>query len=76
MARTYLGDELRIQAEQAAAEAGLSLSAWVRDAIVTRLGHEEKIAAGLEAAHEFERAHGPIRPRWRRSLAVNWRSPG
>lgn len=58
----YLGDELRSQAEQAATEAGLSLSAWVREAIVARLGHEARIAAGLEAVREFERDHGPIPP--------------
>lgn len=56
----YLGDELRAQAERAAEVAGRSLSAWVREAIEARLSHEAKIAAGLEAVREFERAHGPI----------------
>ncbi|MGH3814770.1 MAG: hypothetical protein ACRDUV_20380 [Pseudonocardiaceae bacterium] len=58
----YLGDELRAQAERAAGLAGQSLSAWVREAIETRLGHEAKIAAGLEAVREFERDRGPIPP--------------
>lgn len=58
----YLGDELRAQAERAAEMAGRSLSAWVREAIEARLGHETKIAAGLEAVREFERDRGPIPP--------------
>jgi len=56
----YLGDELRAQAERAAEDAGLSLSAWVREAIAARLGHEARIAAGLAAVREFEQDHGPI----------------
>jgi hypothetical protein len=58
----YLGDELRAEAEQAAEAAGKSLSAWVREAIEARLGHEAKITAGLEAVQEFERDWGPIPP--------------
>ena len=58
----YLGDELRAQAERAAEGAGRSLSAWVREAIEARLGHEAKITAGLEAVREFERDHGLIPP--------------
>ncbi|MGH3833682.1 MAG: hypothetical protein ACRDR6_14820 [Pseudonocardiaceae bacterium] len=58
----YLGDELRAQAERAAEAAGLSLSAWVREAIEARLGHDTKIAAGLAAVREFERDRGPIPP--------------
>ena len=58
----YLGDELRVQAERAAETAGRSLSAWVREAIEARLGHEAKIAAGLDAVREFERDRGPIPP--------------
>ncbi|MFN2495669.1 MAG: hypothetical protein ABR608_07160 [Pseudonocardiaceae bacterium] len=58
----YLGDELRTQAERAAELAGQSLSAWVREAIEARLGHEAKIAAALQAVQEFERDRGPIPP--------------
>jgi len=58
----YLGDELRAQAERAAEVAGRSLSAWVREASEARLGHEAKIAAGLDAVREFERDRGPIPP--------------
>lgn len=56
----YIGDELRAQAEQAAEDASLSLSAWVREAISARLGHEARLAAGLAAVREFEQDHGPI----------------
>jgi hypothetical protein len=40
----------------------LSLSAWVREAITARLGHEARIAAGLAAVCKFDRDHGPIPP--------------
>lgn len=56
----YLGDELRARAEAAARARGLSLSAWVRDAITDRLAHDERLADGLAALAEWEAADGPI----------------
>ncbi|WP_239339892.1 CopG family transcriptional regulator [Frankia sp. CiP3] len=65
MARTtstplYLGDDLRARAENAARTAGISLSAWVRDAIAERLERQAVIADGLAAAQEWEAEHGPL----------------
>ena len=56
----YLGDELRARAETAARARGLSLSAWVREAIADRLAHDEKLADGLAALAEWEAADGPV----------------
>ena len=56
----YLGDELRARAEEAARVEGLSLSAWVREAITDRLAHDARLADGLAALAEWEAEEGPV----------------
>jgi hypothetical protein len=65
MARTssiplYLGEELHARAEAAARAHGLSLSAWIREAIAARLARDERLAGGLVALAEWEAADGPV----------------
>ena len=39
---------------------GLSLSAWVRQAIADRLAHDKRLADGLAALSEWEAEDGPV----------------
>ena len=58
----YLGNELRAQAEAAAHQAGVSLSAWVREAIGVHLERSRLLADGLAAMAEWDAAEGPADP--------------
>jgi hypothetical protein len=49
-----------MRVEDAARAAGISLSAWVRDAIVERLDRQAIITDGLAAVREWEAEHGPL----------------
>ncbi|MDA8061491.1 MAG: hypothetical protein M0T80_03480 [Actinomycetota bacterium] len=54
--------ELHRLAQQAAAEEGLSLSAWLARASEHELRHCALVADGLAAIGELEAAHGAITP--------------
>jgi hypothetical protein len=56
----YLGAELRAAAEDEAPAEGISLSAWVRNAISRQLEQRAIVADGLAAMREWEAEEGPI----------------
>jgi len=58
----YLGEELRNRAEAFARSEGVSLSAWVRQAIIDRIERDERLIAGRALMREWEAEDGPIPP--------------